>query len=319
MDALSDVFAAVRPVRRRLSGRRVHRAVVRRFEGRAGGVSDGEVPAHLDRLPLRRCRADVRAAARRSGSPGGAGEIVCCRATTAHRLCSAPGLPPTPIDDRTEAPGAARPPRCAWVEAATRHPHRVRLSRLRGAAQPARRHAAAGPEARGPRQHGRRLDRERLPPGRRRVRRGRGGLGRRARQAGRTAVRRRRCGATSPACPPTRPAGSPACRIAWSAVRWRCCIAVSPTAGPRMNSRAKWDCRARPSPNASPPCSARRPCTIWRTGACRSPPSACATARPRPLQIAFEVGYESDAAFSRAFKRSFGMTPAAWRHQHRRG
>jgi AraC-like DNA-binding protein len=32
-------------------------------------------------------------------------------------------------------------------------------------------------------------------------------------------------------------------------------------------------------------------------------------------QIAFEVGYESDAAFSRAFKRAFGVTPAAWRRQ----
>jgi AraC-like DNA-binding protein len=26
-----------------------------------------------------------------------------------------------------------------------------------------------------------------------------------------------------------------------------------------------------------------------------------------------EVGYESEAAFSRAFKREFGRSPAAWR------
>lgn len=32
-------------------------------------------------------------------------------------------------------------------------------------------------------------------------------------------------------------------------------------------------------------------------------------------QIASEVGYESEAAFSRAFKRAFGVTPAAWRRQ----
>lgn len=31
-------------------------------------------------------------------------------------------------------------------------------------------------------------------------------------------------------------------------------------------------------------------------------------------QIAAAVGYESDAAFNRAFKRAFGTTPAAWRH-----
>jgi transcriptional regulator GlxA family with amidase domain len=30
-------------------------------------------------------------------------------------------------------------------------------------------------------------------------------------------------------------------------------------------------------------------------------------------RIAFEVGYESEAAFNRAFKRAFGMPPATWR------
>ncbi len=34
-------------------------------------------------------------------------------------------------------------------------------------------------------------------------------------------------------------------------------------------------------------------------------------------QIAYEVGYESEAAFSRAFKRAFGITPAAWRDKAR--
>ena len=32
-------------------------------------------------------------------------------------------------------------------------------------------------------------------------------------------------------------------------------------------------------------------------------------------QIAGDVGYESEAAFNRAFKRAFGTTPAAWRRQ----
>jgi len=32
-------------------------------------------------------------------------------------------------------------------------------------------------------------------------------------------------------------------------------------------------------------------------------------------QIAFEVGYESEAAFSRAFKRQFGASPGGWRRQ----
>jgi AraC-like DNA-binding protein len=30
-------------------------------------------------------------------------------------------------------------------------------------------------------------------------------------------------------------------------------------------------------------------------------------------RIAFEVGYESEAAFNRAFKRAFGSPPATWR------
>jgi AraC-like DNA-binding protein len=32
-------------------------------------------------------------------------------------------------------------------------------------------------------------------------------------------------------------------------------------------------------------------------------------------QIAYEIGYESEAAFNRAFKREFGTPPAAWRRQ----
>jgi AraC-like DNA-binding protein len=31
--------------------------------------------------------------------------------------------------------------------------------------------------------------------------------------------------------------------------------------------------------------------------------------------VAREVGYDSDAAFSRAFKKLTGVAPAAWRHR----
>jgi len=34
--------------------------------------------------------------------------------------------------------------------------------------------------------------------------------------------------------------------------------------------------------------------------------------------IAVEVGYDSEAAFSRAFKKVAGMSPAAWRQQRLR-
>ncbi|MFI0459881.1 MAG: helix-turn-helix transcriptional regulator, partial [Candidatus Thiodiazotropha endolucinida] len=37
---------------------------------------------------------------------------------------------------------------------------------------------------------------------------------------------------------------------------------------------------------------------------------------PRAIaQICFEVGYESEAAFSRAFKNAFGITPGDWRNK----
>lgn len=36
-------------------------------------------------------------------------------------------------------------------------------------------------------------------------------------------------------------------------------------------------------------------------------------------RIAFEVGYESEAAFNRAFKREFGAPPATWRDQRMQG
>lgn len=39
---------------------------------------------------------------------------------------------------------------------------------------------------------------------------------------------------------------------------------------------------------------------------------------PRPVcQVAVEVGYESEAAFSRAFKRHFGASPSVWRREQR--
>jgi AraC-like DNA-binding protein len=36
-------------------------------------------------------------------------------------------------------------------------------------------------------------------------------------------------------------------------------------------------------------------------------------------QVAYTVGYESEEAFSRAFKREVGVSPAPWREQQASG
>lgn len=49
---------------------------------------------------------------------------------------------------------------------------------------------------------------------------------------------------------------------------------------------------------------------------------ACARMRATSdaiARIAFEVGYESDAAFSRAFRREYGVPPATWRREQAAG
>ena len=36
-------------------------------------------------------------------------------------------------------------------------------------------------------------------------------------------------------------------------------------------------------------------------------------------RIAFDVGYKSEAAFNRAFRREYGIPPAAWRRENSLG
>ena len=89
--------------------------------------------------------------------------------------------------------------------------------------------------------------------------------------------------------------------------------AARPRLDRRRARRTASACRARRSRSASPTCSASRRCstlTRWRL--------TLAAQRLRNestglAHIAAASGYDSESAFNRAFKREFGMTPAAWR------
>jgi AraC-like DNA-binding protein len=52
--------------------------------------------------------------------------------------------------------------------------------------------------------------------------------------------------------------------------------------------------------------------TVWRLRTARL---QLRESRKSVSQLAYAVGYESEAAFSRAFKREFGLSPARWREQ----
>ncbi|MER9171749.1 helix-turn-helix transcriptional regulator [Mesorhizobium australicum] len=52
--------------------------------------------------------------------------------------------------------------------------------------------------------------------------------------------------------------------------------------------------------------------TLWRLQAARS---QLRESQKTIGQLAYSVGYESEEAFSRAFKREFGLPPARWRGQ----
>jgi AraC-like DNA-binding protein len=59
--------------------------------------------------------------------------------------------------------------------------------------------------------------------------------------------------------------------------------------------------------------SASRPCSACSSGGSSSRPTSLAGTTMKIAAIAADVGYESEAAFSRAFKRVMGKSPAEFR------
>ena len=88
--------------------------------------------------------------------------------------------------------------------------------------------------------------------------------------------------------------------------------------GPWRRWRPRSRCRARRSPPASRSASASRPCTTSRAGGCTSRRAGCGTATRHCPLVASRLGYQSEAAFSRAFKRFVGVPPGAVRLRDRR-
>ncbi|WP_431870858.1 helix-turn-helix domain-containing protein [Allosphingosinicella sp.] len=84
--------------------------------------------------------------------------------------------------------------------------------------------------------------------------------------------------------------------------------------GPPTASPAKPECLRRCSTSGSANWWERRRCNIWRAGAC-APPAAHLLREPgrNASGVAYSVGFNSEAAFNRAFKREFGVPPATWR------
>ncbi len=81
----------------------------------------------------------------------------------------------------------------------------------------------------------------------------------------------------------------------------------------RRASRRPWRSPARSSTSASAPSSDARRSATSPSGGCTSPRDLLATTDLTVAAVARRVGYTSEEAFSRAFKRSHGNAPGSWR------
>ena len=114
------------------------------------------------------------------------------------------------------------------------------------------------------------------------------------------------------------PAGSPACATATSG---RALAAIHEAPVARLDDRGAGGRGGAVALGAARALLAARRtcrrCSTSRTGACRSPPRLLRSSDAPVAAIALDVGYDSEAAFARAFKRLVGMPPATWRRTQR--
>ena len=94
----------------------------------------------------------------------------------------------------------------------------------------------------------------------------------------------------------------------------RCSMAIRRVPGASTRSRARPRCRGPCWPNVSRAWWGRRRSSTSRAGGCSWRREGSSKARRSP-SVGLDVGYESEAAFSRAFKNVVGTSPAAWRRR----
>ena len=118
------------------------------------------------------------------------------------------------------------------------------------------------------------------------------------------------CATTSPRRRPPTTDGWQRCTIRSSRPRSRCCTAIRRAGGRWPSSRPGSRCRGRCSTSGSGRCSAARRSATSPSGACTSPRSCSPPPTSASCPIARRVGYDSEEAFSRAFKRRHGLARA---------
>ena len=127
----------------------------------------------------------------------------------------------------------------------------------------------------------------------------------------------RRSASTWTRCPRARRAGSRACATSRSAARCGSSTRSPRPTGRSRASRKRAACRARCSPSASRASRASRRCATSAVGGCRSR-RALLTDGESIGRVADGVGYRSEAAFQRAFKKFVGVTCGEWRKRTER-
>ena len=114
-------------------------------------------------------------------------------------------------------------------------------------------------------------------------------------------------------CPRTAKGGWRACATGSSVVRYQCSMRNPRTHGPSMNSREKWVCRVPRWRERFSDLLGQPPMQYLARWRLQVAAQELLTGSKSLAAVAEQVGYESEAAFNRAFKREFGTPPAGWR------